>query len=180
MSHRFLDEFKGYMGYDTGEVSKDESISLCLEASEGFLESNYGIICLSKELTSVFDGDGKSFFYVPYVIDSITSITLDSVVIDPSLYSFKYNKVRLKEGSLTSGFDNVTVVYKVGYLDTALPSGIKTALFKLAEKLFKDADESRDGIGGYNTNIKTGLDFVQLHLPNTFLNLIAPYRVLTV
>ena len=178
MSHRFLDEFKGYMGYDTGDVTKDESISLCLEASEDYLVSNFNIMCLEQSLTYTADGDGGDYLYLPYRINTITSITLDGVVLDSNTYVFRQNKIRLKEGSFTSGFDNLIVVYTAGYLDESLPPSLKSAMFKLAEKLFKDADESRDGIGGFNTNTKTGTDFVQLHLPNTFYNLIAPYRLL--
>lgn len=178
MSHRFLDEFKGNMGYDTTDVSKDNSISMYLEASEDYLKTSHSIVCLSQEITYTVDGNALSYLYTPYKINTITSITVDGVLLDSGTYVFRNNKIRLKEGSFTSGYDNVVIVYTVGYADADLPSSLKTAMFKLAEKLFKDADEAREGISAYNTNTKTSTDYIQNHLPLTFLDLISPYKVL--
>jgi len=178
VSHRLLDEFKGYLNYDLGDVTKDDSISLCLSASEKFLQSYYGVHCESASYTYVTDGNALDYLYLPHVISSVTSDSIDAVAVDSTLISPKGNKLRLKEGSFTSGFDNVSVVYNVGYSDLDLPMDLKVAMFKLASKLFKDSDENRDAISGYNTNTKTGIDFIQKHLPDTFELLIAPYRVI--
>lgn len=180
MSHRLLDDFKAYIDYDLADVTKDDVLSLCLSASEGFLKDTHGINCELKEITVVLDGDGNDYVYLPNIISSISKVTIDSVELDITTVSPRYNKVRLKEGSFTSGIDNISITYTVGYQDISIPNNLKVAMYKLAFKLFKDTDESRDGIANYKTNIKTGIDFIQQHLPDTFEFLIQPYIIYSV
>lgn len=180
MEHRLLEDFKGYINYDLGDTTKDSTLSLSLEASEDFLKTSYGIHCIEKTLVFTFDGNGGTFYYFPYVITSVDSVVVDGVTLDLGTVSLRHNKLRLKEGSFTTGYDNVVITAKVGYLDADLPNSLKVAMFKLANKIFVDVDEARDSVAGYNTNTKTGVDFVQKHLPDTFDTLVAPYRIILV
>ena len=176
MSHRLLDDFKGFLSYDLSDSTKDDALSLALGASESALYSVYGIELESKNKTEVFDGEGTSYYLLSEGVTSIVSLTVDSVVIELTDIYIKNGYLKLKTGTITSGIQNCTLVYSVGYADAELPENLKMALFKLANKLFSDTEESRDGISNYTTGTKVGTDYIAKHLPDTFEFLVQPYK----
>lgn len=178
MSHRLLDEFKQSIEYDLADTLKDDKLSLALSSAESMIETTYNIQVGLKEVEVVFDGDGESIVFLEYYNPSFVSLTVDTVAIDSTEVYFKNSYLRLKTLTFTSGVQNCVLKVNVGFEDTVLPDSIRMGLFKLANKIFVDMDEAREGVTSYSTGTKVGTVFVQKHLPDTFELLIQPYRAI--
>lgn len=176
MSHRLLDEFKQSIEYDLADATKDDKLSLALSSAESMIEATYGVPIGLKEVEIVFDGDGSNTVFTEYYNPSFVSLTIDGVTIASTEVYFKNNYLRLKTLTFTSGIQNCILKISVGFTDLLLPDSIRMGLFKLANKIFVDMDEAREGVTSYSTGTKTGMVFVQKHLPDTFELLIQPYR----
>ena len=178
MAHRLLDDFKKYAELAVDELDKDDKISLALSASEDLIKSKYNIHIAEATKIEISDGDGTASIYTNYAITALSSITLNENVEDITNYSARGNVVRSKSSTFAEGYDNVTVTYTTGYADADIPSSLKMALFKLADKFYRDADEARDGVSGFSTNTKTGIQYEVQHLPTSFTALIQPYVIM--
>jgi len=176
MAHRLLNSFKVYADLDLANTDKDDKISLALTAAETFINNRYNIMLESKSFVETFDGDGTNVIRTTYRIDSLVSVLIDGVDDGLSNYSIKDNVIRLISGNTTTGYGNIIVTYMVGY-DT-LPQDLELALYKLANKLYTDADEAREGVNNFSTDTKTGITYVVQHLPTSFETLINPYRII--
>ena len=174
--HRLLTDFKVYSNLDLTVTDTDELIDTVLTASEEYIKTMYGIYLKSDTITEIIDGDGKTYFTVKYDIVSIISLTIDGVAIGISDISVKDNVVRLKTITPTNDYDNIEITYTVGWEDIVLPMQLKLALFKLADKLYTDITEDREGVSGYNTNTKVGIDYIYHELPDNFETMINPYK----
>jgi len=178
MAHRFLSEFKQYLGREVSNVDKDFLLETCLSGAESFIESNYNLPLVETTITETLDGDDTNYLYLNYRVSSVSSLTVDEELVDPSDIYIKSGVVRLISGTFSEGIQNIEITYTCGWADLNLPSALKVALFSLAGMMFKEADEARTGVEGWNTNTKTGMDYVVQHLPPTFEKLVSPYRVI--
>ncbi len=175
--HRLLDDFKVFANLDSTVTDRDDAISTLLSASEQLLKDNFGIYIAQDTITETLDGNGKKYLYLSYKPVTVTSVTIDGDVVDSSTYYVKDNKIRF-DSTITSGYENVEVVYTVGYADADIPYNLKTALYKLANKFYKDTEEAREGINSFNTDTKMGISYKHQVYPDNFEELIAPYRII--
>lgn len=178
MAHRFLSEFKQYLGRETTNTDKDFLLDTCLSGAESFIETNYNLPLLETTVTETLDGDGTNYLYLNYRATSVSTLVVDDDTIDPTDIYIKNGIVRLINGTFDEGIQNIEITYAYGWVDANVPPALKVALFSLGDMLFRDADEVRGGVKGWNTNTKAGVDYVVQHLPPTFEKLVAPYRVI--
>lgn len=178
MAHRFLSEFKQYLGREVLNTDKDFLLDTCLSASEDFIKTNYNLPLALETITETLDGEGTIFLYLPYRATSVESLSIDEDPVEPTDIYIKHGVVRLTTGTFSEGVQNIDITYTTGWDDLQLPPALKTAMFSLGGMLFADADEARTGVEGWNTNTKTGVDYIVQHLPPTFEKLVSPYRVI--
>ena len=176
MAHRLLNSFKAYADLDVANTAKDDKISLALTAAETFINNRYNIMLESKSFVETLDGNGTNIIRTTYRIASLVSVLIDGIDNGLANYSIKDNTIRLISGKVTKGYGNIIVTYMVGY--NTLPQDLELALYKLANKLYTDADEAREGVNKFSTDTKTGITYIAQNLPTSFETLINPYRII--
>lgn len=177
MAHRFITDFKKFIEYGADDVEYDDVFTLCLDSAETFIE-NYCNIKLEQDTVSfTINGNGETFIHVPAApLSSITEIVIDGVsdtVLDN--YYIDGNFIKLKSGVLSTGVQNITVTYIVGWIDAQVPPPVMTTMFRIADKIYKDTTQNRDGVSGYDSQTKIGVDFIPSDLPEGTKLFLQPY-----
>ncbi len=167
MASRFLDDFKNYKEFDLTDTSQDEIMNLVLDASESYIENECNIILAESTKTLNISGNGTNTIYLDASpINSIVSVKIDDVIQDINDFVVINNHLYYKVSTFTSGALNVLVAITTGYSPTSISNTLKLAILKLADKLFTDATDNRDGVTGYDTGIKMGEHYVHSDLPD--------------
>ena len=177
MAHRLLTEFKIFMDYDEEDVTHDNFFDIALGAAERFIENYCGIKLDVDTITSTTNGDSTAVLFLPVLpIGTINSVEVDGVVKDASEYYVSNGAVRLVADVFSAGVQNIVVDYTTGYADIDLPNDIKVSMFRIADKIFKDAIQNRDGIDSFSSQTKMGVNYIQQDLPEGVQLMLNMYR----
>jgi len=181
MSHRLLSDFKNFIEYGNSDTEYDEIFSLVLESAESFIENLCNMKIEQESLTYTFNGDGTDTIRLPYTpIASIDTIVVSNDTKDVSDYYTNGSFLVDMVNTFTTGTQNVVITYTVGYLDADIPAPIKTSMFRIADKIYKDMSQNRDGVASFDSQTKVGVDFVKQDLPEGVLLFLQPYRNIVV
>jgi uncharacterized phiE125 gp8 family phage protein len=139
-----LDAFRAWMRVEEADDSKDELLVTAADAASAELEQGTSLIFVTRSVTDTLDGNGRTDLWLSRrPIVSVTSVTADGVLVDPSLYVLdaRMGRLRMKSGAWSCGMANIVVVYSAGYgaQDAAtLPADVKRACLDLAKAIFDE------------------------------------------
>jgi len=87
--------------------------------------------------TILLDGTGSTKLFLPNLpVSSITSVTVDGVLLDPTYYALAENGVLWRKyGTWTVGACNIEITYTHGY--AAIPEDVKGVCYRSASRLYQ-------------------------------------------
>lgn len=142
-----LSTLKAELGITTGDL--DESLALQLDQASNAIESYLGRRLATETVTETFRGwtdlpGGEELMLGRYPIQSVTSVTVDGVLLDPAYYLIDQGKGALyridADDALTpwDAASKIAVVYTAGYTlpgeaSRTLPAAIERACLDVAK-----------------------------------------------
>ena len=172
---QYLQEFKQYREMELNNTEFDTLLDIALTAAHDYIERYCNILLSQDTITVTMDGTGTSIITIDkYPINSIDSLSISGTTIDSSVYYIRGNMIGLKYGVFTSGIDNVSVTLSIGY--QALPDMLRLCLFKLADKLYSDAVDNKDGVVSYTTGNGVSEKFSDDVIPSTIYDMLNQYK----
>lgn len=117
-----------------------------MSLGQGYAESIIGVPLTETEHThtETLRFDCSFVPVIPHLVTSITSVTLDDVVLADTEYSFTYFGVKKASGEWPAG-SSIVIVYKTGWVDAdSYPSAI-TEFIALASRLGKGTRQMKAG-----------------------------------
>lgn len=178
MASVFLEEFKRYLEFDVTDDREDTLLDIVLLGTQSFIGSVYGTVIGQQVVTDTLNGNGQAYYYLNQSpIVTISSLSIDGTAVDIGDYYFKDNEIRMITGTFTSGTQNVDINYTIGYDTSDIPDDLKLALFKIAEKMYYDASQNRDGVSVISNDIKQRASFVD-KIPLVAESILNSYRVI--
>lgn len=144
----YLTLFKEFLEIDTNNTDYDILLNRSLDSAVGYIDTMFNIK-LFKTIDEVLLLSGNDLKVLRLEIAPILSITElkeEGVLIDPSEYYFKYNKLFYKEDTFPEGFNNIEVKLTYGYDNTDIPKDLLFALLKVAEKFYTDASQNKESV----------------------------------
>ena len=178
MASVFLDEFKQYLEFDITDETEDVLINDVLLGTQSYISTTYGTVIGQVTKTITLNGNGNAYYYLnESPIISITSLTISDTLQNTDNYYFKDNEIRLITGTFISGTQNVELEFTVGYDTSSIPDDLKLALFKIAEKMYYDASQNRDGVTTISNDIKQNASFVD-KIPYLVQSILYAYRII--
>jgi hypothetical protein len=158
MIDEILSALKRYLGIDETDTSADDVLKDIINYAEGYIFSFYGVAIFDRELTeSITPNYGYAAIYTANGnIREVVSFETNDQVIQPTLLSWKNNKVLIKDPTimLVSVYP-VNITYKVGYesIDD-IPKGLLNSLLVISKKIWSDATKDTDTMAAMAIDIK--------------------------
>jgi hypothetical protein len=161
-----LDQFKTWLKLPATDDTIDGVLEPIGNGSSDYCEQRIGQLFKSRSYTITRNGDGRSkLLRLPRPIQSVTSITMDGVLLDPTSYVFDADKgmVQLKTSVFAVGVANVVIALVAGYASADLPGHVVVAALDLAKSHYEEwlngaISLSSISIGPASAVIKPGLN----------------------
>jgi hypothetical protein len=115
-----LDAFKGFLGVDVADTSKDAYYSSVLQTAEDYIASFFGGNLLQADYIEMFVNTDATVYPTHYPITQVLSVFGDGM--DITSYCI-YDKFTI---FLPGKYSNLTIQYTAGF--TEVPSSIQTAI----------------------------------------------------
>lgn len=159
-----LEQFKGWL--KISDESQDAVLEVIGQGASDYCEARIGAQFKARSYTVTRNGDNRSkLLRLPRPILSVTSLTVDGTVVDPTTYAVDADKgvLQRKTGVLAAGVANVVVVLVAGYAEGELPGQVVAAALDLAKSHYEEWQNgaislSSINIGSANAVIKPGLN----------------------
>lgn len=168
-----LDAVINYLKLNTVQLTEDEITVLegLINACSTAIENYCGRKFKEQSFEEEYDGTGKSYILLEqFPVISISSISIDDVVLDSSEYKVKKrNGVLIRKSSVwPEGDINITVSYVAGL--TEIPAPLELACKHFVMSFYKS------DVASFSTTFADGFVFRPEALPAQVRNLIAPYK----
>ena len=161
-----LSQLKLWLKIPDADTTQDDVLNLLGQGASDYCEDRIGEQFLTRTYTVTRDGKGTSrLLRLPRPIQSVTSLTIDGVLIDPSQYVVDPDagKITLLCGQFTCGAGNVVAVLVAGYDAGKVPGNVVAAALDLAKSHYEEwtngaISVSSISIGPASTVIRPGLN----------------------
>ena len=179
-----LAEFKAHLNIT--DTTQDVEVQAMLDAATGVAEGVVGPI-VERGVTSRVDFPGGALALPAYPVvsvESVSSVRRDAVYPETDLeVDATAGMVRLTGGSGLPA-DMYDVTYTVGRAATTddVPAALKLAVLVIGKHMWETqrGRTARPGILGHNSGVEDERPLMGFALPNRALQLLQPYRQLTV
>lgn len=149
-----------------GDTSQDAVLEILGQGASDYCEARIGTQFKSRPYTITRNGDNRSkLLRLPRPILSVTSVTVDGVLLDPTTYGVDPDKglIQLTTTVFTLGVRNVVVGLVAGYATADLPGHVVAAALDLAKAHHEEWTNgaislSSISIGPASAIIKPGLN----------------------
>jgi uncharacterized phiE125 gp8 family phage protein len=166
-----LSAVKEYLKIDPLNTNEDTLLEALINASSSAIENYCKRSLVEQTFIEEYDGNGMKYLQLnQYPVNSITSVTVDGVVLDPSEY-----KVKKKTGTLIrvdsiwpEGDLNIAVEFTAGY--NPIPYDLELACKHLVYFYYKT------DIANFSSTFQEGFVIRPESLPVQVKALLAPYR----
>lgn len=126
-------EFKAWAKKHDGDPAVETLYQEIIDAAEDIVSLHLGYSPQAADYAHTFFGDGKCYLQLKaQPINSITSISVDGVVKDPTAFSWDRETIVEKAGELFPEGSVIVVTYNAGF--SAIPALIKLVIKEIASK----------------------------------------------
>ena len=158
MIDEILAALKEYLGIDESDTSADDVLKDIITYAEGYIFSSYGVAIFDREITDTITPNyGYAAIYTANGnIREVTYFETNEQVVQPTMLSWKNNKILLKDPTimLVSVYP-VNVTYKIGYETiNDIPKGLLNSLLVISKKIWSDATKDTDTMAAMAIDIK--------------------------
>jgi|CXWL01.1.fsa_nt_gi hypothetical protein len=157
--------------------SFDEVIDDIVSGVSQGIEDFLGRPVAARNVSESLDGDGTDTLLLKPYLESVTTVTIDSITIaagDRVFYP-KTGKVQLKYTSFTCGLQNVALAYRHGWETQDIPKSIKRGAVLWCLHHFKLTDKNRIGVNSVTAGDQT-ISFTA-SMPADVRELLTPYML---
>lgn len=131
-----IDDINTFLG--TTILPDDAQALLAIDEATAVIKNycNQKIEQVSDD-TTLLDGTGSTKLFLPEIpVSSITSVTVDDVLLDPTYYALAENGVLWRKyGVWTVGARNISITYTHGY--ASIPEDVKGVCYRSAARLYQ-------------------------------------------
>jgi hypothetical protein len=171
-----LNDFKQFIEYDLDDTSVDSILQIALDSAQQYVSTYCNSEFTPREVTYSPSSikDTKRLELPFYPITGITSIKFKGVPQDLTKFYVENYVDLISDIALPTTRGDLEIVIQIGYTD--IPSDIKYAILKIADKFFTDVYDNRDGVRGYDSAVKMGEDFRPQELPESVEMILIRYK----
>lgn len=131
-----VDDINAFLG--TEILPEDTQVLLAIEEASAVIKNycNQEIEQVSDD-TILLDGTGSTKLFLPELpVNSIASVKIDGVLLDPTCYALAENGVLWRKyGKWAVGAQNIEVTYTHGY--ASIPEDVKGVCYRSASRLYQ-------------------------------------------
>ena len=172
-----LDEFKAFLERDIADTELDTILQISLDSAFKFVETYCNLSLINSEV--VYKpikpiSDSKELKLPYYPVLDVVEVKFKNTIQDITKFYIDDFKILKSDIPLPTERNSVEIKISVGYKD--IPSDLRWCIFKIADKMFKEATDNMENIRGYDNGIKSGEDYIHTDLPDTVEMILIRYK----
>lgn len=139
-----LSTLRAWMGVESSDTAKDAVLVQCADAASAELESQTGLIFVTRAVLDTKDGAGRPDLWLSRLpVVAVSSVTVDGAALGSSAYVLDAarGRLRLAAAGWPSGIANIAVAYTAGYGAqgaATLPADVVRACLDLSKAIYDE------------------------------------------